>query len=586
MIGLGWALGAYGRPAAARHAKEKAPPPGVLSVTTRLVQVNVVAEDRKGQPVSDLTKDDFILLDNGHEQAISSFAVQINRPTPNAPPAAIPDEVAPNVFSNRQDTRGAPASVTVILLDALNTHFADQVYARAQIVKFLEQIRPDDRIAIYALGSNLQVLHDFTGDARALLAALAHSGAGESPETAASEPAPEPTSITVVTPNPGSAPVSSPAAAARSFEVGFEQYIRETTQKSADFYSMDRTLRTLDALETIARRVAAIPGRKNLVWVSASFPFSVGFGTANQQNVTRGERSFGYEMERAERVLNNANLAIYPVDARGLMGPFAVNLNLSAERSVSAPAPGGVTAEGTPAIEGAGALTPTIDTMKELASSTGGRAFYGSNDIFGAIRSAVDDTRVTYTLGYYPRDVKWDGSFHEIKVRVSRPGVRLLCRRGYFALADDSLDPGRGETALRDAALSPLDATALGLTVRIHRDAVAPDVVDLTVEIDLSRLNFQPINGRQADSLALLFAQLDPQGRMVNGLEQPVTLNLTPEEYQQLLKTGLSVTGRLRIAPGAERLRVVIRESSSGSEGSVAVPLDPYVGAQTAGKTG
>src|SRR5438094_2944409 len=105
----------------------------VLRVSTRLVEVSVVVENRKGEPVRDLGRDDFTVLDEGREQQISVFSVESEQlsSSPSRPLRPLP----PNTFSNRLEYHlGTPTSVTVVLLDGLNTHFEDQVYARAQVV--------------------------------------------------------------------------------------------------------------------------------------------------------------------------------------------------------------------------------------------------------------------------------------------------------------------------------------------------------------------------------------------------------------------------------------------------------------------
>ena len=149
----------------------------VIRVTTRLVQVNVVVQNKKGEPATDLTKEDFTLLDNGQEQKILFFSKESS-----APPAANLPPLAPGVVSNRytnftvrgeQHLAPLPSSLTVILLDGLNTAFLDQHYAKAALIKFLNQLQPGDRVAIYTLTDELRVLHDFSSDTSALLAALA-----------------------------------------------------------------------------------------------------------------------------------------------------------------------------------------------------------------------------------------------------------------------------------------------------------------------------------------------------------------------------------------------------------------------------
>ena len=93
--------------------------------------------------------------------------------------------------------------------------------------------------------------------------------------------------------------------------------------------------------------------------------------------------------------------------------------------------------------------------MKGLAAETGGVAFFNTNDIGGAVRAALDDSRVAYELGYYPAIGKWDGGFRKVKVKVKRPGAHVRTRSGYLA---DYLEPGE----------APLETRAIDLTVRVE----------------------------------------------------------------------------------------------------------------------
>ena len=143
-------------------------------MTTRAVQVSVIAQDSEGHPIPGLTQDDFTILDRGVPQKIVSFTKNAARLTADVAPSARP--VSANTFSNRVDEKtGVPPSVTVILLDALDTDFHDMASARGQVVKFLRQIHPEDRVALYELTTKLVVLHDFTSDTATLL-----RGAGRS----------------------------------------------------------------------------------------------------------------------------------------------------------------------------------------------------------------------------------------------------------------------------------------------------------------------------------------------------------------------------------------------------------------------
>jgi VWFA-related protein len=284
---------------AAAPAKQESP---VVRVTTRLVQVNVLVQDKKGEPVSDLTKDNFTLLDQGQPQQISSFSVESLRPLPGTP-----QPLPTNFYSNRLEQKtGTPTSVTVILLDGLNTKFEDMAYARQQLIKFLSQLQPQDRVALYTLTTHLAVLHDFTSDAAPLLRAIERYKGHVSTPLAADEIDPSDTGVDQI-----------------------DAFLDDANQRVSDFYTQNRVRLTAGALEAVANHVAQLPGRKNLIWVSGSFPFYIGFDDVPASS-TQGPTTFSEQVEHAARALNDANLAIYPVDARGLISPAAANPALSA----------------------------------------------------------------------------------------------------------------------------------------------------------------------------------------------------------------------------------------------------------------
>lgn len=514
----------------------------MLRVTTRLVQVNVIVQDKKGEPVADLTREDFKLFDKGQEQPIRFFSVEASHtlPAPVTPSAS-------NLFSNRLEQKGGvPTSVTVILLDGLNTRFEDLAYSRTQLIKFLGQLQPQDRVALYALTTRLRVLHDFTTDTGSLLRAMERYKGHSSPQLAASEP-----------------------EAASTGNEDFDEFLNEANQRLADFATINRVRDTAAALEAIANHVARLPGRKNLVWVSGSFPFYIGLDAPMAPGSTQERRSFTEEVERAARALNNANLAVYPVDARGLIAPFSANAAYDPGRGVR----GARRGVPSPPVRVSPSRT-NFDTMNILAERTGGRAFYNTNDIQGSIRRAIDDSRVTYVLGYYPSHGEWNGKFREIKVEVKRPGVQVRHRRGYFALPDLPQDSKQREALLREAVVSPLDATALGLSVRVEPgDVPGARTLKTELRIEARDVTFQAEAGRWTGAIDVLFMQRSAEGKDLAGEGKVIILRLTRERYDAIMQDGLTLTRHLRIEAGAAQLRVVVRDATSGSVGSVSIPL-------------
>ncbi len=528
-----------GQEAPLPSATAEAPKPLILKSTTRLVQVSVVAT-HKGEPVPDLKKEDFEITERGKSEPITLFSVESNGALPSSPV-----KLPPGVFTNSLEQRpGTPASVTIILLDNLNTHWADQSYARQQVIKFLQQIQPEDRIGLYVLGPGLRVLHDYTADSSLLLQKLAkYSGA-----------LPD---VSVAEANAGLRPTDNPQlenwlAGGRGGATGAER----------DFYLVNRALGTLKSLEFIADHLASLPGRKNLIWVSGGFPQLIGFDNqASWRDPSREQRTFGDEITQTVRAMNNANLAVYPVDARGLM----TDPRFSAERRTvnlrEAPrAPIG---------------SRNQDTMRELAERTGGKAFYNTNDLKSAIREAVADTRITYTIGYYPQDEKFDGKFHDIKVKVNRPGVSLRYRKGYFDLAEQPQDDKSRKRELRDAVFSPIDATEVPIAVMVKAtDQPKTNSLLITMQIDPKGFKLQEQDGRWTGKVDVLFVQKDTQGRQFDGADDTIELRLLQANFEKVSKDGLLYRKIIDRNTRASELRVVVRDAASGSIGSVTIPFN------------
>jgi VWFA-related protein len=502
--------------------------------TTRLVQVNVVVHGKDRKPVEGLTKGDFTVLEKGKPQRIAFFNVvkSNQRATRNV-------QLPQNVFSNRfGDKASAPASVTVILLDSLNTKWEDQAYARQQVVKFLQQIQPGDRVAIYSLGRGLQILHDYTTDSAALIERLNRWKGANLPDLEASA---------VNRDDPLIQALSDDGLAAE--------------QRMANFFARNKVLNTLTALESIGEHLASVPGRKSLIWVSGGFPLMIGFddmetALEKAESAMQDRETFFDELEKTLRALNHGDVAIYPVDARGLM----VNPQFSAStRGSTAPLK-----PWTP---------PYLDTMNVLADRTGGKAFYNRNDLDRAIREVFDDTALTYTLGYYSDRPELDGKFRELKVRVNRPGVNVRARKGYFALADMRTDDEKTIKAeMKTAVWSPLDGTAVAVNARVDKlqDGSKASVL---VQIDPSTTTLVQNGDRWAGRVDIAMVFKAEDARQLAGITDTLQLSLTKETYLKVLKSGIIYRKQMDVPAASRSLRIVVRDAPSGLSGSLTVPM-------------
>ncbi len=498
-------------------------PDVVIRTTTRLVQINVIVA-KKGTAVPGLKKEDFQVFDNGKRQEIRQFSEELRAVLPTAA-SPLPTGTYTNQLEQRS---GTPAAVTAILLDAVNTRFSDQTYARQQMVHFLKQIQPDDRIAIYTLDSRgLRVLHDYTTDSSDLVARLAKYQGDIAPEvTGASE---------------------SSDALGGWLGGGADSYERA-------YYLNNRIQQTLHAIEFIANNLSPLPGRKNLIWISSAFPLQVGFlntsgraGMAgmNSRGFPRQQQTWTNEADRTIRALNDANLAIYQVDARGLVA--------SASPRVSS------------------RVYVNQSTMEELASRTGGRAFTNTNDIAGAIRTAVEDSSITYTLGFYPENDKFDNSFHNLKVKlIDFPHLEVRYRKGYIDQSTPPQDEGLRCAALRDAVLSPMDANGIGLRASVNQTSAG---VDLTLRVDPKSILLDPQGDRWAGKLDLLFVEKDAHGKQTYGIDDTLSMELKQQNYDRVQREGLMYHRVLPLNSQSTEVRVVARDASTGAVGSVTAPF-------------
>jgi len=520
----------------------KTAPVTTLSVTTRLVQVAVVVHDRNGKPVRGLALGDFTVLDQGVPQTIAHFSEIAEQP-----PAPSPARLAPNVFSNRfEDIGPAPANAVVLLLDALNTRSEDLIYARLQTSKFLRQLSSPTPVAVYALEPNLRILQEFTVDRALSLKALERFSAATSGELSGSvEEAPD-------------------LALSGQEADRYEEFLDRSRGMNAAMnrhYVIRRVEKTVTALDEIAYHLSGVPGRKSLLWISGGFPIAVGLDGNLRMNSSTEPRSFSPLIEGAARALTSSNIAIYPVDARGLMTYSGFHASIHNVRPNEPPSLTSITAG-------------EIATMDALADKTGGRAFYNSNDIAGALAKSSADGQTSYLLDFYPTHGKWDGSFHAIHVLVNRPGAHVRSRRGYYAKPDTSNNLRAREASLLEALWNPVDATGMSFRLAIEappsRNAPA---VTLVFSIPWREVLLEGLDGSWKGGLELLFLQNDAQGKNLSLEQRHIDLAYEDSRLEELQRDGFRIARALSLASATDSLRVVVSDSLTHQIGSVRVPL-------------
>ncbi|HKW74074.1 MAG TPA: VWA domain-containing protein [Terriglobales bacterium] len=541
----------------------------VLKAVTRLVVVDVVATDKKGEPVTGLNQSDFSILEDGKDQAVKVFSFQQPKhQDASIPPAQVKENLPSNIYSNIPSYR-PDGALNVILLDGLNTTLPNQAYVRDQMIRYLDRM-PDDRpVAVYALaGPKLRLLQDFTTDRSVLKNVVRKLKSSSSPllDNPAGGPPEE------LLP-PGVADSGMLPASVLDAMMSFEQ---ERTATQTDL----RIAYTLTAMSLMARQLAGYPGRKNLVWVSEAFPLNID-PDMELRNVFTGSRNYGPEIAAAATEMTDAQIAVYPVDARGLVASQYFSAASTGRdqfgRSLTGARLGSAMSSESAALQAA------HGSMEDLAERTGGRATYNRNDIDGAIRHSFDDGSTYYTLAYYPSNKKWDGKFRKIRVKVDRGGIKLRYRLGYYAM-DPKVVVARNQkqqTAIFSDAMS-LD-TPLATALLFHAGVIVPpapaqNTVVVNFGIDAHAMSFDEDNAglrhARAECAVTAFTE---KGKYVKSVSGVVASALKPDTFTKVMQSYYPCRQIIELPPGSYVLRLGVRDLSTGllgtTNGRVTVPV-------------
>lgn len=549
----------------------------VLKFTTRLVVVDVIATNHQGHPVTDLKQDDFTLVEDGVNQKLRVFSLQSPAEAASASvtsitPSALPPP-PPNVFTNARRYNPTKA-LSVLLLDALNTKTIDQSSAKEQMLKFLEKVPDDQPVAVYAMGTKLRLLQDFTTDPALLKNAVKMLSSKSS----------------AVLDKQGSGTGLSeiPATAQELMPAQMLQQMQFFQQESSAVQMDQRVGLTLSALNALARSLAGYPGRKNLVWLSESFPLSVlADNSAGVKDPGVNLRSYAADFDRTASLLTDAQVAIYPVDIGNLVNNSVIsnlsNTDSSGEymgRTMS-----GRGSAGGNAISkrdaGGKELDQTADeqlnahtTMNDLAERTGGRAFYNHNDVLNSIHKAIDDGSTYYTLGYYPENKDWNGVFRKVQVKVNRSGVKLRYRLGYFATdpqAYAKLD-ARQRAVDFGQALS-LDfpvSTAIQFQARVEMPSEATkNKVLIRYAVDPHALNFemQP-DGLQHGAVDCGVQIYSAKGSAVAVHGNTSAAAAKADQLAKIMQSFFPCQTQFELAPGNYIFRMGVRDPHTGLIGT------------------
>jgi VWFA-related protein len=459
-----------------------------------------------------------------------------------------------------------------------------------QIMEFLKGMRPGTRCAIFTLGSKLRFIQGFTEDNSLLLAALNDKkSAGEKDASfqSRSDKADDSAHIAKLM-----------AMIGGRSDAGIDA-VREAQAEKSEFQAGERTMMTLEALDYLARYLADVPGRKNLMWFASSFPVIV-FPTPAQRQSLNEARVYGSAVKRTADLLTFSKVAVYPINAQGMMNDhWMEGDNAGSGRASGGPgAARGIMGDNSDRAD-------IIANMEQLAADTGGKAFYNTNDLNGAMQRAIHDGSHYYTLVYTPTNKKLDGKYRAIQIKMVEGHYKLAYRRGYNA--DDSLadvsprdpDPVR---PLLMRGLPPATQVLYGVRVLPQNPQPKPNSphagknpklvcpctrydVDFMIRwTDVSLISTDDVHHHGRIEVGLM--AYDHDGNPVNWSALTQGMNLEPDTYKEIQKAGLPAHMEIDLPNSDVYLQSGVYDWNNGKAGTLEVPLHPASSATAASQPG
>jgi VWFA-related protein len=553
-----------------------------LEVNVRRVVVDVVVTDAKGNPVEGLKQDDFKVMENGVVQPLHFFDVH-NGASSGASQQALDLRLPTDTFSNLS-VAPADKPVTVLLYDMLDTPQTSFSSAHQALVKFIKDQGNSTKIAIFVLTDRLHMLQGFTDDETRLMQAVNSKRA------------------TSQAPPLRAAPFANDIVSEDPTLMESDAFlITEITKFEELMYQgIKRNRITVDAFIEIARFVSALPGRKNLIWMSGSFPTEI-FSNGTRRGDAQWQVVLDPGVRAAKKQLDESRVAVYPVDVRGLQAdPQYSAANLYSGRSqfgITDPRPVNFFGLGQ-GVEHA--------TMDVIADSTGGRAFYNTNGLREAMDAAVRQGSDYYTLTYAPSNSKADGGERNIKIELKEPGYQLSYRRSY--LADDARYPAPVQPLLLDMNMqhgapnssqlffeakvtpvgSPMAASkdevkamqtflqknAKGLRTKSASGTRKVQHYDIDFAIVGRQLEMPPTqSGEYATDMRFGLAAYTPESELLNGTEIRVKNAIPAAQYQKIESEGYHASMVFAVPDGAVSLRMAVRDEIGKRIGTLEIPL-------------
>jgi VWFA-related protein len=532
------------------------PKPGeqdeVVSVKTRLVNIDVMVKDKRGKYISDLKLEDFVVYEDGVAQKLEFFDPPLVGDVPlPAPPAA----------------KGSPRNFISLVLDFQTTEHTNLKQVREGTLKYIrERISNDDTVALFSVSNSLQLLQPFTQNRATLLAAV-EKAYSSSPGSKTSEQRRISEDIerlrekasgsagAVEAAQGGAAGAGASAAEAMIASRVLQQFL-----KLRSSLSLQQSRPVLAALAAISEALRSIPGKKTLVL------FSQGFVTPE---------TLDWQVQSTVDIANRANVAIYIIDSAGLIanvqrqGKHVPNTPLAGVSAITNQeqrirAVGGETIFDNVRHEG---VNREYDILYRISNDTGGRFFKGNNDIAAGLERIDDEIRARYTLAFHSTNQNFDGGFRKLRVDVSRPNAQVIARSGYYAIAHDEIVPlSPADKKLLAGIASALTAPTLPLFLELSsfRSRGGRYIVPLSFEVPPSAIKFDQKADKQLMQLEVLGVVRETDEKVLSRLGGSFDVSLSAEQYQSILSNNIFYRQDIELAPGTYGIDLIVRDRLSG----------------------
>jgi VWFA-related protein len=585
----------------------------VFKTNARAVIVDVIVTKSGDATVTGLKKEDFAVTEDGKPVTIDFFEEHTVK---TLPPGALPSlpKMPPNVYTN---VPPAPAddAVNVLLLDGLNTPPQMISYARQQILNYLNHVKPGTRMAIVAMNDKLSFVQGFTTDAALLREiAIKQTGPGISPSLVTKSEIGGEQELEGFLSSNGPGPAGVPASGSSSdgnstSGAGWSNPTvpMSATSAVADAFAnyqshkaANRTRMTLEALSDIARYLAAVPGRKNLIWFAGDFPVFI-FPKYDQRMEFADNDIALSQVRKAADLLTAARVAVYPVYANGMMDDDIVSADNRGPASATSignlASVAGMSSQASSNSDRAS----EIASMNQIASDTGGKAVYNTNDLDAAISRSVADGSHYYMLVYSPTNKKMDGHYRKIEVKLTAGKYKLAYRRGYnaddspTATAKPESDPLRpllihglpsstqllyGARVVPTTPQPPANAKRAGKNAELTGPTTRYSV-DFMIRWQDVKLDPTP-QGTRSGNIQVGLQAYNREGKAVNWAEARLSMNLSPEVYASIQKSGIPAHAEIDLPNTDVYLETGVYDWGSGKAGTLEIPLHFGTGAAAA----